>query len=313
MRGNPHAEVRPVAFKSMLRYWFRAFALGVLPSKEVQHLEGQLFGAVNPKQVRGWLKFRTIEDDCFKETKDDPAQQQGNLTIYPSDSLPSSEYKDVLKTLIKSLTWLAFHLGGVGQGARRPCYSRNGNPRWRGSSFVYDSADDFWELPESLEKSKKVFQGHFSDFHKSIRNLLKIEKPDQRINAINNPRPASDVEPHSWVDAVDENCVILIVDKISSGRKSFSLDLLHQQLHTLEDDKKWRDAKSLCGGAKTDKVLMHGREVERKAIPSPVLISEFGDYQIVTVFGATQNPRKRYLDELKRQARGNYAQVFPFA
>ncbi|QQE67394.1 CRISPR-associated protein Cmr6 (plasmid) [Leptolyngbya sp. BL0902] len=313
MRGNPDAEVRPVAFKSMLRYWFRAFALGVLPSREVQQLEGQLFGAINPKQVRGWLKFRTIEYDSFKETKDDPAQQQGNLTIYPSDSFFSSEHKDVLKTLTKSLVWLAFHLGGVGQGARRPCYSRNGNPRWRGSSFLYDEADDFWELPESLNESKKVFQIHFSNFHKSIEDLLKLEKLDQRINAINKPLSALDVEAHTWVDAVDKNCVVLIIDKKSNGRKSFSLDLLHQQLHTLENDKKWRDAKSLCGGAKTDRVLMYGREVERKAVPSPILISEFGDYQIVTVFGATQNPRRCYLDELKRQARGNYVQIFPFA
>ena len=36
MRGKPDAEVRPVAFKSMLRYWFRTFALGVLSPDEVK-------------------------------------------------------------------------------------------------------------------------------------------------------------------------------------------------------------------------------------------------------------------------------------
>ncbi|MEN9223109.1 MAG: RAMP superfamily CRISPR-associated protein, partial [Thermostichus sp. BF3_bins_97] len=49
MRGQPDVEVRPVAFKSMLRYWFRAFALGVLPSREVQRLEGEIFGAISPR------------------------------------------------------------------------------------------------------------------------------------------------------------------------------------------------------------------------------------------------------------------------
>jgi CRISPR-associated protein Cmr6 len=49
MRGNPDAEVRPVAFKSMMRYWFRVFALGVMPSREVQRLEAELFGAISPR------------------------------------------------------------------------------------------------------------------------------------------------------------------------------------------------------------------------------------------------------------------------
>ena len=37
-------EVRPVAFKSMLRYWFRSFALGVLEPGQVQEWENQIFG-----------------------------------------------------------------------------------------------------------------------------------------------------------------------------------------------------------------------------------------------------------------------------
>jgi CRISPR-associated protein Cmr6 len=49
------AEVRPVAFKNMLRYWFRTFALGVLPVKQVQEWEGQLFGAITPQQKHGWI------------------------------------------------------------------------------------------------------------------------------------------------------------------------------------------------------------------------------------------------------------------
>lgn len=201
----------------------------------------------------------------------------------------------------------------MGQGARRPCYSRNGNPRWRGSSFVYDDRDTFWQMPGSLEESKKVFQNHLSDFHKLLRDLLELEGLNQRTNPISDPRSALDPEPHLWIDAVDKNCVILIVGKASKSNKSFSLNLLHQQLHALEDEKQFRDAKSLCGGAKTDRVLIRGQQVERKALPSPILVSEFGAFQIVTIFGANQKPRKQYLDELKRQARGEFTQIFPFA
>lgn len=43
MRGQPDAEVRPTAFKSMLRYWFRALAQGVMPTSEVKRWEANLF------------------------------------------------------------------------------------------------------------------------------------------------------------------------------------------------------------------------------------------------------------------------------
>jgi len=43
-------EVRPIAFKSMLRYWFRVIALGVLPAGKVKELEGELFGSISPQK-----------------------------------------------------------------------------------------------------------------------------------------------------------------------------------------------------------------------------------------------------------------------
>lgn len=50
------AEVRAVAFKSMLRYWFRIFALGVLSVQEVQEWEATLFGGINPKKNTAGLR-----------------------------------------------------------------------------------------------------------------------------------------------------------------------------------------------------------------------------------------------------------------
>ena len=59
--GKPEAEVRAVAFKSMLRYWFRSLALGVLPVEKVYEcLEPRLFGSLQP-QTQGWLKCRVEE------------------------------------------------------------------------------------------------------------------------------------------------------------------------------------------------------------------------------------------------------------
>jgi CRISPR-associated protein Cmr6 len=63
-------------------------------------------------------------------------------------------------------------------------------------------------------------------------------------------------------------------------------------------------AKNLCGH--TDKDRIQGQE--RKAIPSPVWIANLGQYEVVTVFGATAEPRRRFVDELKRE---RAIQVFP--
>jgi CRISPR-associated protein Cmr6 len=49
-----------------------------------------------------------------------------------------------------------------------------------------------------------------------------------------------------------------------------------------------------------------GREVK----PSPVWVADLGDYQIVTVFGATQDPRKRYVDTLKQKA-SEFTVIYP--
>jgi len=60
MRSAPVAEVRPTAFKSMLRYWFRVLASGVLPINEVQKIEAELFGGINPKKY-GYLQVNILE------------------------------------------------------------------------------------------------------------------------------------------------------------------------------------------------------------------------------------------------------------
>ena len=48
--------------------------------------------------------------------------------------------------------------------------------------------------------------------------------------------------------------------------------------------------------------------------PSPVWIADLGDYQVVTVFGATQNPRQKYLANLRQNTdRQNYLQIWPLS
>lgn len=307
MRGNPDAEVRPVAFKSMLRYWFRAFALGVLPSREVQRLEGQLFGAITPQQVRGWVMVRIADGRVVQrearpntQGKNDPCgKQSGRLILACSSEAPLAQKQDIAH-LFKTLTWMMFHLGGLGQGARRPCYSRKNRERapwWRGATLIPDSNDAFWTLPEEVVRLQPLFQQRLQDFYEALGRLA-----DRPVN----PRQlleAGRVSQDRWVEAVDVNCRIVVCTGDDDFGKPYALATLHSRDLKVQNRRGQIDYDgNLCG------------QVQGRVKPSPVWISDLGDYQVVTVFGATQDPRRRYLNALRQgTSRGEFAQIFPFA
>lgn len=324
-------EVRSIAFKSMLRYWFKALSLGLLPIQQVRQLESRLFGSIDAQfKARGWIKFRAIENDFFKATEDEPAQQVGTFRLYFSEGLLSDEQKASIRALFSALTWMSVRLGGAGQGARRPCYSRRENPRWRGSTFVINPNDSFWAVPETVQEFNSEFQDQLRAFRQALLDLLGLEGLPCQVASLNMPRTASRAEPHAWMDAVDSTCKIIVLKSSYEGQKPQALSLLHQMLHQLEEEaerlksesrklddrrlsgkskQKFSEAKSLCGGTNEDFI----RGEKRKAIPSPIWIADLGDYQVVTVFGATQDPRQRYVNELRQRTdRNDYAQIFPF-
>lgn len=288
------AEVRPVAFKNMLRYWFRTFALGVLPVDQVQEWEGQLFGAITPKQKHGWIhvdllngKVSQPEPEPNREGRNRPAgRQEGILILSLSgecQNYASQEDQEAVEKLFTNLTWMMFHLGGVGQGARRPCYSRQNRERapwWRGSTLIPRSEDAFWKLAESVAGFQKLFQKRLGNFFDALKTLTK-----QAINP-DSPRSAGQVQRDKWPQAVDANCRIVVC----SGEEDFNKPYALATLHRLGRQDEGRYDKFLCGG------------VQGGALPSPVWIADLGDYQVVTVFGATADPRKKYLEELKKDA-----------
>lgn len=299
----PVAEVRPVAFKSMLRYWFRVFALGVLESEQVKSWEAKLFGAINPKE-RGWLMVRILQG---KVTQKEPqpnargqnepcGKQQGILTLHYCSEAPQDK-QNAIKQLSKNLTWLMFHLGGIGQGARRPCYSRqnrNAAPWWRGSTLIPKSDDSFWSLPHSPKEFQQLFQQRLREFYTALQSL------GASFNYLS-PKTCGLVSKERWTEAVDANCCIVVCAGDEDFGKQYALAVMHG------DDLKITDANgskkydgNLCGKV--------GREVK----PSPVWIADLDEYQVVTVFGATADPRKKYLQQLRdRTSKQNYAQIWP--
>lgn len=301
MRGKPEAEVRPVAFKSMLRYWFRAFARGVLPPKEVQCWEGKLFGAIAPQQLRGWVAVRIVdrrlvqpEARPFRYGQNDPCgEQAGTLVLDYSSEAPEAQREAIAK-LFEALTWMMFHLGGIGQGARRPCYSRQTRERapwWRGSTLFPAGEKSFWKLPRDVRGMQQRFRERLETFYDALHEVSELNV---------NPRQPRDVGPvrrDRWVEAVDANCRIVVCAGKEEFRKPYAL----ARLHASDLKQSGNYDGNLCG------------QVQGGVKPSPVWICDLDEYQVVTIYGATQNPRQKYLSELRRRTSpDSYAQIFPF-
>jgi len=349
-------ELRSVAIKNMMRYWFRVFALGVLPNDIVKNTEQQIFGGIDPKpKTRGYLCVYVLEDkdghraapELSRDGESKPhGKQKGKLILMRSSEPVSQKAKEVtdpsafeesLIALAKELIWLAFHLGGVGQGARRPLYSRNNRrngrpPWWRGSTIVPTYSNAF-KKPQNFPTD---FGQHLQRFYEALEKVsLTVLLPLRSL-----------VQPsdRNWVEAADAHCQIWLVpnssaptrpnptarpprqgqlpsSRLINGAKSKSLQILHQLVHPLlneyqqnknSNDRDGRDrayqvlttAKNLCGHTDTDKV---GGQ-ERKAIPSPIWIANLEMYDVVTVFGAVAEPRRGFVEKLKKQGA---IQIFP--
>ncbi|MBD2054629.1 type III-B CRISPR module RAMP protein Cmr6 [Oculatella sp. FACHB-28] len=306
--SSSHAEVRPVAFKSMLRYWFRVFALGVLPSREVQQLEATLFGAINPRQSRGWVTVRIADGRVVQrearpttQGKDDPCgEQSGRLILACSSEAPNTQKRDI-EDIFKALTWMMFHLGGIGQGARRPCYSRKPRERapwWRGSTLIPDAEVSFWKLPNDVQGFQQLFRQRLQTFYDALGRMA--DRSDRSVNP-RQPLEVGQVRRDRWVEAVDLNCRIIVCSGDENFGKPYALSVLHSNDLKVQNNRGQVDYDGyLCG------------QVQGGVKPSPVWIADLGEYQVVTVFGATQDPRKRYINELRQRTnRQNFVQIFP--
>lgn len=320
--GKGISEVRPVAFRSMLRYWFRCLALGVLNSPQVKDLEIEIFGDIEPKSTdnqaratNGLFRLEATGKVGQKEsTKNESGFVYGKLTIRHNKyfSKLDKNQKEALENILKSLTWLMFKLGGIGQGARRPCYQRTGSkPPWRGSNLMppnleIKEGDDFWSLPQTLSQLKTNFQEEFKTFYKALATFsnLTIDYSSSKLKSVQFS------QDKKWAEAIDKNCKIVICQGNSSNHKPFALSILHSEDFKIE--------KTRNRNGKDEKYLDYDPQLcGSKSQTSPVWIRQLDyvngiNYQVVTVFGANTGKRKEFLGKLKsKSGNNNYYQIFP--
>jgi CRISPR-associated protein Cmr6 len=209
-----------------------------------------------------------------------------------SNSAPIDQRsREQIYKLLKSLTWLMFHLGGVGQGARRPQHQRTSNPYCRGSNLEFVD-------PEIIKRSKTAagfmpnFRSIVSQFYTALDTLTNVSISPQSLQKV---RP----QEGNWAEAIDTNCCILICQGQSSNKKPYALEILHLAEFKLkaldrEGNSILKYDPELCG---------------KMPKPSPVWICDKGEYQVVTIFGANTGKRKEYIDKLLTNEQT--IQVFP--
>jgi len=294
--GIAQSEVRPIAFRSMLRYWFRTLALGVLDTNLVKDWELTIFGGINPEARMGMFQLqipdgRVVWDNAIND-EEKCGFATGTLILHQSPVakklLPGQQ--DALTTLLRSLTWLTFHLGGVGQGARRPCYSRQNRkyaPWWRGSSVKLISLNQqnkkYWLCPSSLEDFQKLFRSRLNLFYTNLSTLTGL--------ICDSTHPKTAANNGNWAEAIDSNCRIICVQGDITGDKPPALALLHQE--------------ATRGGQDYDRQLC-GSIRERSPIWIARVASPFDEdtgfsnkgFDVVTIFGVNNPRRQQYLDLL---------------
>jgi CRISPR-associated protein Cmr6 len=271
------AEIRPIAFRAMLRYWFRAFALGVLPSNEVKDWEAKLFGSIDSSPTHGWISVHILEQKCKPSLPDVSGKQSGTLILRHSNSAPV-DLHDAIYKLCRHLTWLMFNLGGVGQGARRPLHQRSRFPKCRGSKLQIVN-----EKYQPFSLTKSLLQKSLKELYLALATL--IGRPIDYRSLIR-----TSVNQSSFTEAIDGNCCILICERKSDNNKPYALSILHSQ----EFKYNGNYDPELCG---------------KMQKPSPVWICNNAEYQVVTIFGANIGKRKKYVEKLL--ADGNIIQIFP--
>jgi CRISPR-associated protein Cmr6 len=153
------SEFRPVALRGMLRYWFRAIALGIYSPTESKEFEAILFGTIEPKSKEGTIRIGVKWEEGQKRGSSDPYFYKGKIL------LESKEQQHL--TLIEKLLHLSSHIAGIGRGSRRPLHWNH--PRMRGC---------YWELSESkLACEQKAWQ----DLIQQVLNAFSVVKKPQSL------------------------------------------------------------------------------------------------------------------------------------
>jgi len=264
-------EFRPVALRGMLRYWFRAIALGLYDPVTCRTLENQLFGKLSQEGTFSLGVNITEEQDDYPY-------------FYAGDILLESRYEHHL-LLMEKLLFLTSHIAGIGRGSRRPLHRNNG--RMRGCHWELND----YKLPGNLES----WQSFLQDVQNTFLQVQQAGTPGAGDPGNRNER-YQDVLNHQAVIYLVPSANQIHPDKVRNwSSQGATPPVLGTALNLLYSDERFKGKTNKNQG----NVLVGGT----LGIPSFVIIqSNFpksGEpYQTVTVFGANNSHRQEFVKNL---------------
>jgi len=281
--SNQDKTFRPVALRGILRYWFRAIALGLYNNQTAQQFENKLFGQLSQEgSIR--LGVELTEEDMGN--RDDPYFCQGNILI------EAKQEKHL--NVIKQILLLSSHLGGIGRGSRRPLHLNNGRLRgcfWEFPNHIIPCDEVEWSelIEDTLDSFREVYSEGNPDRHpltltveergrSAQRRCQDVLNNDATIYLVPSPGLKYPEAVNNWRNEGHQHKVI--------GK---GLGLLYSSDNYKGYNNSPRRGNKNVGG--------------KLGIPSYVWIqSNFPDdddpYQVVSVFGAGHPDRKRFIEGL---------------
>lgn len=293
------SEFRPVALRGMLRYWFRALALGIYSPSDAKKLEAILFGTIDPKSQEGSIR---IGIEWVKAENNPPYFYKGKILL-------ESKAEQHL-TLIEKVLYLSSHIAGIGRGSRRPLHWNSGRMRgchWELSQNKLPCNQQSWEelIKQTLDvlrlvgKSQGLFEvDRLTELHKPI-----VPRPIKRSQR-SLPHTKSDNSPSRFQDIFNNQTHIYLVPcpniqhphKVQDWRKNGHTELvIGKALKLLYSSTKYK--------GKSHDGLGNPEVGGQLGVPSFVIIkSNYPDsghpYQVVTVFGTKHQDRAAFINDL---------------
>lgn len=273
--SNPEIpEFRPSAVRGILRYWFRAVALGLYDVPSCQKLEEEIFGNLGQQ---GKISLSTKVNPSNKK---DPCFYAGK--IY----LEATEIKYL--NLVEKLLFLAVQLGGVGRGSRRPLHLLN--RRMRGCHWEILGKD----LPLHYDGEQ------WRKFFTELKQVFQAIKTPIGSYAISPGRPGAKQQ-----DVLDKNAQIWLLkspsqihpEKVTNWQTDGSSSKVRGAgLELLYSDARFKGQGQGQGNANVGGKLGTPSFVWIKSIFSDSL-----PYQVITIFGSDHQHRQEFAKELKKQ------------
>jgi CRISPR-associated protein Cmr6 len=266
-------------------------ALGLYAPDVCRTLEQTLFGGIEPEPQEGSLKLMSVLDDEVQGGQLTPHHGTGKLILQTKE--------EAHLVLLQGLLKLAFHIGGIGRGARRPLHANSG--RLRGCFWQPTVAAD--QLPYESQAWQDALQSLMTAFEQIMPISRRSPAAPQRATQPNRPRPS---RPQGRLqDVFNENARIFLVP---------SPKLKHPQ-----QVKNWRNEgdKYPVRGAALEFFYNSGfKGVNRDRqgnqhvggnldTPSYVWLQSNGldtpaeAYQVITLFGVDHSERAKFLQAIE--------------